>query len=72
MEFKPRMRPAWIGGISPADGDTVRYIRPLSVCRDVRLKHILQEKGISYCTDETNLEDHYTRNRIRNHVIPLS
>ena len=59
-----------LGGISPAEGDTVRYIRPLLCVQRCEIEAFLQEKGISYCTDETNLEDHYTRNRIRNHVIP--
>ncbi len=60
-----------LGGISPAEGDTVRYIRPLLCVQRCEIEAFLQEKGISYCTDETNLEDHYTRNRIRNHVIPI-
>ena len=30
----------------------------------------MQKEHISYCTDETNLSDDYTRNRVRNHVIP--
>ena len=59
-----------LGGISPAEGDTVRYIRPLLCVQRCEIEAFLQEKGIRYCTDETNLEDHYTRNRIRNHVIP--
>ena len=66
MELKLR----GLGGISPAEGDTVRYIRPLLCVQRCEIEAFLQEKGISYCTDETNLEDHYTRNRIRNHVIP--
>ncbi len=59
-----------LGGISPVEGDPVQYIRPLLCVQRREIEAFLQEKGISYCTDETNLEDHYTRNRIRNHVIP--
>lgn len=56
-----------LGGIAPVDG---AYIRPL-LCTDRReIESYLEKRGISYCTDETNLEDTYSRNRIRNHVIP--
>ena len=30
----------------------------------------LKERGISYITDSSNLSDDYTRNRIRNHILP--
>ncbi len=59
-----------LGGISPVEGDPVQYIRPLLCVQRREIEAFLKEKGISYRTDETNLEDHYTRNRIRNHVIP--
>ena len=39
------------------------------VCRK-EIELYLKKREISYCTDESNLEDHYTRNKIRNHVIP--
>lgn len=29
----------------------------------------MQQKGIQYCIDRTNLEDNYTRNRIRHHIL---
>ena len=34
------------------------------------MESYLEDRGISYCTDETNLEDGYARNKIRNHVVP--
>ena len=54
-------------GISPVEGI---YIRPLLCVQRQDIETYLHENGIAYCTDETNLEDHYTRNRIRNHIIP--
>lgn len=56
-----------ISGIAPKNGD---YIRPLLCLKREDIESYLENRGISYCTDETNLDDTYTRNRIRNHVIP--
>ena len=47
------------------------WIRPLLGVKRQDIQTYLQQEGIAYCTDETNEENIYTRNRIRNEVIPL-
>ena len=56
-----------LSGIPPVSGC---WIHPL-LCVDRReIESYLEKRGISYCTDETNQEMCYTRNRIRGRVIP--
>ena len=46
-------------------------IRPLLDCSRAMIEDYLTKKGIAYRTDETNLTGEYSRNRIRNTVIPI-
>lgn len=56
-----------LGGIAPTKGLT---IRPLLCVKREEIETYLKKQGATYCVDRTNAEDAYTRNRIRNHVIP--
>ena len=57
-----------ICGIRPKNGYVVR---PLLCVNRKEIEEYLKENGISYITDSTNLENEYTRNKIRNIVMPL-
>ncbi len=53
-------------GIRPVRG---RVIRPLlCLCRS-EIELFLQERNVYYCIDSTNLEDTYSRNVIRHHIL---
>ena len=56
-----------LGGIRPKRG---YIIRPLLLCNREEIENSLQEEHISYCTDQTNGQNDYTRNAIRNCIIP--
>ena len=36
----------------------------------ISIKNYLEENQLNYCIDKTNLTDDYTRNKIRNHILP--
>ncbi len=57
------------GGMKPVRDNV---IRPLLCLERGEIEEYLGEKGISFCIDRTNLEDTYTRNRIRNHILPIA
>ncbi len=47
------------------------YIRPLLAVTRTEIEAYLKEEETSYCTDSTNLETDFTRNKVRLQVIPL-
>lgn len=55
-------------GISPQNGNV---IRPLLCLTRHEIEEWLSSRGQTYVTDSTNLENDYTRNRIRNQLLPL-
>ena len=54
-------------GIPPKNG---QVIRPLLCVERGEIEDFLQEKGISFCMDSTNSGEDYTRNKIRNRILP--
>ena len=56
-----------LGGIRPVKGN---IIRPLLCVRRCDIEEYLKERNMIYRTDSTNKSDVYTRNRIRNHILP--
>ena len=57
-----------ICGIRPKNG---YIVRPLLCVNRKEIEEYLAENGIGYITDSTNLENEYTRNKIRNIVMPI-
>lgn len=55
-------------GIPPVRGN---IIRPLLTVTRQETEAYCRENGLSYVTDSTNLEDVYTRNRLRHQVLPV-
>lgn len=47
------------------------YIRPLLHVSRKEIELFLQEQNINFITDSSNLQDDYSRNFIRHHIIPL-
>lgn len=45
-------------------------VRPLLKISRAEIEEYCRENSLSYCTDSTNADNNYTRNRIRNELIP--
>jgi tRNA(Ile)-lysidine synthase len=58
-----------LSGIRPAIEETV--VRPLIEAKRDEILSYLENKGITYRTDSSNLDDRFDRNRIRNVLLPL-
>ena len=56
-----------LSGIQAVNGE---IIRPVLCLERKEIVNYLKERGIPYITDSSNLSDDYTRNRIRNHILP--
>lgn len=56
-----------IGGIQPV---RERIVRPLLSCTRADIEEYLADLGIVYCEDSTNRNDDYSRNVLRNIIIP--
>lgn len=57
-----------LSGIKPLQD---RICHPLLIFSPEELKELLKEQNITWCEDETNRQNHFTRNRLRNELIPL-
>ncbi|KAA6301866.1 MAG: tRNA(Ile)-lysidine synthase [Candidatus Ordinivivax streblomastigis] len=57
-----------LGGIKPKNG---RIIRPLLGVSKQEIMHFAQENALPFVTDSSNLQEDFTRNKIRLSLIPL-
>ena len=57
-----------LGGMLPVRD---RIIRPLLFCSRRSIEAWNLSRGITWRTDRTNLEENYTRNRVRRKILPL-
>ena len=58
-----------LSGMEAKNGDLVRPL--LCVTRE-EIENYLAEKKQSFCIDSTNLEEEYTRNKIRHRILPTA
>jgi len=64
------IRGAGIKGLVGMLPQNKKVIRPLLGVSRKEIEGYLSEKGQAFCTDRTNLDTEYDRNRIRNNVLP--
>lgn len=59
---------AGLAGIRPVRD---HIVRPLLFCTRKEIEQYCEKNGLHYCQDSTNRENIYTRNRVRNEILPL-
>lgn len=69
--FLNMARGTGLKGISGITARRNNIIRPLLCITRQEIEQYLAEASVEYCTDETNLTDDYSRNRIRHDVLPV-
>lgn len=69
--FLNMMRGTGIQGLTGIKVKNGYIVRPLLCVTRAEIEAYLEEKGLDYVVDSTNLENDFKRNKIRNVVIPL-
>ncbi len=69
--FLNLLRGSGTSGLRGMREDTGRILRPLLCVSRKEILGYLEEKGLSYVTDSSNLESDFRRNFLRNEIIPL-
>lgn len=64
------MRGTGISGLKGIEAKRGKYIRPLIECERIEIEKYCEEQRLNPRIDKTNFENEYTRNKIRNVVIP--
>ncbi len=64
------IRGSRLKGLAGIDEKNGNIIRPLMCLSREEIEECLKENGLDHVTDSTNLENDYTRNRIRNMILP--
>lgn len=64
------MRGSGISGLKGIEAKRGIYIRPLIECEREEIENYCEEKKLNPRIDKTNFENEYTRNKIRNIIIP--
>jgi tRNA(Ile)-lysidine synthase len=52
-------------------GANINLVRPLLKVSRARIEAFLSQRGIAYCQDASNTDPQFTRNRLRQEVLPL-
>lgn len=65
------VRGTGIKGLASIPSKRDNVIRPLLCVERSEIEAYLEDSGVSFCTDASNFTDDYTRNRIRNNILPV-